>query len=73
MRNIGEENWPERTRLIKSHGDDLSYIVTTDNLGSVKPGQAVDVTVQVTAPDNIKKYCSFFRLAFGEEENRFGQ
>jgi hypothetical protein len=70
LRNDGEQAWPQDTRLSFVGGDKLSeqdYVL----VGSVAPGQSIDVAVDLTAPTSEGKYVSFFRPTL-YDGSRFG-
>ena len=71
LRNNGETEWPEDSLFIQTNGDDMkasSYIVPSP----VKPNQEVTIRLELEAPNLPGKYCSFFRLVYGDNQ-RFGQ
>jgi hypothetical protein len=65
FRNNGETEWPEGTLFIQTNGDDLqanSVFVTK----TVKPGEEIDVQMELIAPQLAGKYCAFFRFVHGD-------
>ena len=71
LRNNGETEWPEDTLFIQTNGDEMratSQIVP----GPVKPNQEVTIRMELESPILPGKYCSFFRLVYGDNQ-RFGQ
>jgi hypothetical protein len=73
FRNNGEFDWPEDTVFIQTNGDDLKakpmpYKVA----GPVRPGQEIDIDLEIIAPVLPGKYCAFFRFAYADNQ-RFGQ
>ena len=71
FRNGGDQDWPEDTLFIQTNGDDFKAEPQSINK-IVKPGQEVEVTVQMEAPQAPGNYISFFRFVHGDN-NRFGQ
>lgn len=63
LRNSGSCTWTSGYRLIFSHGDRMNApdeVVLTG--GTVAPGQTVDVSVNLTAPNTAGTYKGEFRL-----------
>jgi len=71
FRNEGEQDWPEDTVFIQTNGD-LLKVETFSVKGPVKPGQEVDVWLEMKAPILPGRYCAYFRFQHGENQ-RFGQ
>ena len=69
MRNEGTCNWPADTQLIFVGGDNLSEVNSVP-VPSIKPGDEVDISVQMKAPSRPGRYTSFWRLS--SDSNRFG-
>jgi hypothetical protein len=63
LKNIGSCPWTSGYRLVFDHGDRMGapdeVIFTT---GVVNPGNKVDITVALTAPDEPGTYQGFFKL-----------
>jgi hypothetical protein len=71
FRNNGETVWPEGSLFIQTNGDDLQAS-SVFILQTVNPGEEVDVSMDLTAPELPGKYCAFFRFVHGDNQ-RFGQ
>lgn len=71
FRNGGEFEWPEDTLFIQTNGDDFKASPKSINR-VVKPGEEIDVSVEMEAPKIAGNYISFFRFVHGDN-NRFGQ
>jgi len=70
MRNEGTVAWPENTRLAYVGGDKVSPVEAV-TVPSVKPGEEVDIAVDVVAPARPGRYVSYWRLCL-PDGNRFG-
>lgn len=71
IRNTGSVAWPEQTVLTYVGGDSLSE-ARSALVGSVPEGGEVNISVQMTAPQEAGRYQSFWRLS-GPDGVRFGQ
>lgn len=71
FRNGGDVEWPEDTMFIQTNGDDFQAL-PQQIVGTIKPNQEVDVTVNMKAPNAPGNYIAFFRFVCGDN-NRFGQ
>ena len=71
FRNGGEQDWPEDTLFIQTNGDDFKAAPKSISR-LVKPGQEIEVSVDMEAPKIAGNYISFFRFVHGDN-NRFGQ
>jgi hypothetical protein len=70
FRNGGDATWPEDTLFIQTNGDDFN--ASPFNVkGPVKPGQEVDISIEMSAPKQAGNYIAFFRFVHGDN-NRFG-
>lgn len=77
LRNEGSQPWPVGTVLLKVGGDDLGSSNTrVVSCQPLRPGQELEVSMDMAAPDALGRYTSYFRLAvptgFGEFK-KFGQ
>ncbi len=61
MRNSGSADWPEGTVLAFASGDELSAEAEVE-VGAVKSGEEVDISVDMTAPDGDGSYKSVWEL-----------
>jgi len=71
LRNEGTTEWPSDTQLVFVGGDSLSVVVSVP-VKAAKPGEEVDVTVDMITPKNGGRFTSFWRLATADGL-RFGQ
>jgi hypothetical protein len=73
IRNDGPQSWPEGCFLVNAGGDTL---FSNDELrvpvASVNPGEEVDLSATLTAPDASGRHVGYFRLQ-DAEGNWFGQ
>jgi len=70
MRNEGNSNWPNGCQLTYVGGD----LLTTQNsvaVSSVKPGEEIDISVDMITPVKAGRYTSFWRLT-APEGTKFG-
>ena len=63
LRNIGSCPWTTDYSLIYAGGDDLGGPLSTPLPSTVVPGQTVDVSVVLTAPETLGTYRSDFLLS----------
>jgi len=77
FRNDSELAWNRGTVLLflPRNSDDLNSPakVTIPHEGEVKPGQEVDISVDLTAPMQAGRYIAYYRLFDPVEAQRFGQ
>lgn len=71
FRNEGETAWPHDAVLSYTNGDDFKA-VSQPVLGTVNPGDQIDIGLKMQAPQLPGKYCAFFRFVYGDNL-RFGQ
>ena len=72
IRNDGNQVWPP-TVCISSAGGDLLSFEDAQPVDAIKPNEEIDITVQLTAPVNIGRYVSYFRLRTSPNGQFFGQ
>jgi hypothetical protein len=63
LRNIGTCPWTTNYSLIFAGGDDLGGALSVPLTSSVVPGQTVDITVPLTAPETLGTYRADYLLA----------
>ena len=71
FRNTGEGVWPDDALFMQTNGDNMEaapFVVK----GPVRPGQEVEVSMELKAPKLPGKYCAFFRFVYSDNL-RFGQ
>lgn len=75
LRNSGETQWPESTRLIFVGGDSMNGPMDGVSVPALSPGEEVNVSVDFQVPAPAGRYVGYWRLAHYETErpNRFGQ
>ncbi len=61
LRNSGAEPWPETTRLVFTGGAELAAVQDVE-VGAVEPGATVDISVDMTAPQEDGSYKSNWAL-----------
>ena len=67
VRNAGESNWPADTTLIFAQGEQMTDLGTID-VGEVAPGDEIDISVEMTTPDQDGVFKSQWALqAAGEQ------
>lgn len=71
FRNNGENEWPEDTMFIQTNGDELGAQPFAVN-GPVRPGDEIEIKMELVAPSLPGKYTAFFRFVHGDNQ-RFGQ
>jgi len=71
LRNEGSLAWPEGTRLLFVGGDKLSNLDFVP-VPMVKPGEEVDIAVDMKSPISQGRYVSYWRLS-QPDGSRFGQ
>lgn len=62
LRNVGSCAWTTGYTLIFDHGDRMGAPVDVNLPHTVAPGEAVDLSVALTAPDTAGTYKAYFRL-----------
>lgn len=74
MRNDGQSTWPEGVTLTFSSGDLLaaSQNDLTIAVAPLKPGEEVDISVNLLIPESSGRHVTYFRLRT-KEGNIFGQ
>jgi len=72
IRNDGNQVWPS-TVCISSAGGDLLSFEDAQPVEAIQPNQEIDITVQLSAPVNIGRYVSYFRLRTSPNGQFFGQ
>lgn len=75
FRNEGEMAWPEGTALVfLAHGnsDRLGTMERVELSHPAQPGEEVEVSVEMTAPEKPGRYASFWKLAY-PSGRKFGQ
>jgi len=71
VRNEGNTAWPEDTHLVFVGGDLLSNIQSVA-VPSIKPGEEIDIAVDMITPSKPGRYISYWRLSQADG-SRFGQ
>ncbi|MEA2008861.1 MAG: NBR1-Ig-like domain-containing protein [Chloroflexota bacterium] len=69
LENTGSNTWTSEYSLVFDHGDLMGASTTiqfTD--GEVKPGETIDVSVELTAPDTLGFYQGFWTLRNADDE-----
>eukprot|EP01114_Cavostelium_apophysatum_P005578 TRINITY_DN1676_c0_g1_i1.p1 TRINITY_DN1676_c0_g1~~TRINITY_DN1676_c0_g1_i1.p1 ORF type:complete len:437 (-),score=85.77 TRINITY_DN1676_c0_g1_i1:26-1336(-) len=66
MKNTGTTRWPEDIRLVNTEGQPLGPISSV-LVASASPGEEIDISVELIAPQEEGRYVSYWRLA---DENR---
>jgi hypothetical protein len=67
VRNAGTVDWPADTNLIFIEGEQMSDIDTV-NVGEVAAGEEVDISIEMTAPDQDGAFRSQWILQAGERQ-----
>jgi len=65
MRNAGSEDWPENTKLVFASGERMAEVSEVE-IGAVKTGANVDISVEMTAPNADGSYRSTWRIQVGD-------
>jgi len=66
MRNAGGTDWPENTALVFVSGERMTTDVTRVEIGEVKAGANVDISVEMVAPNADGSYRSTWRIQAGD-------
>jgi len=69
LRNDGDLAWPAAAGLVFVKGDVL-HQDPVQHVGSVEPGQEVDVSIALTAPAVAGRFISYWRLSADAESER---
>ena len=75
LKNVGECPWPRGTRLLHVGGDKLtetSSVLVNDGR-QVQPGDEICIAVEMTAPEDLGRHISYWRLTGPLGRKRFGQ
>lgn len=64
LRNSGTEDWPEDTVLVFASGDDMGKVKEVE-VGAIKSGADVDLSVDMVAPGEDGRYRSAWELRTG--------
>jgi len=63
LKNTGSCTWTSGYDIVFDHGDGMGVSASTQlTNGTVKPGDEVDISVKLTAPDTPGTYQGFFKL-----------
>merc|ERR1719502_1853343 len=77
LKNSGEVAWPAGTRMLFVGGDqmtsEMSVPLSRDGQVVVKPGEEVDVAVEMIAPTDLGRYLGYWRLVGPNGRRKFGQ
>ncbi|HIE57695.1 MAG TPA: hypothetical protein EYP88_05640 [Anaerolineales bacterium] len=67
LKNVGTCTWDSGYDLVFDSGDQMSAPASQQlTTGTVAPGQEIDVSVTLTAPDDPGKYRAYFKLRNGD-------
>ena len=72
VRNVGSEAWPENTVLAFGSGSQMTDAAEVE-VGEVEPGDEVDVSVELTAPEEDGSYTGGWTLKVGNTNVPGGQ
>jgi len=72
MKNAGSEAWPAGCKLVHLGGDALGASASVNVEFGIAAGTEVNIAVQMTAPAQVGRFSSYWRLE-DAEGNRFGQ
>jgi hypothetical protein len=74
LRNDGLTAWPNDTKLIFVSGSPEIRLKSNEGVkvGAILPGQETVVSVDMTSPDRIGRFASYFRLVDGSNLDQFG-
>lgn len=77
FRNEGTAAWSRGTQLLHlpKNSDNLGgpAVVPLPDGGELRPGQEIDVAVDLTAPTKPGRYIAYYRLYDAQRDKRFGQ
>jgi len=75
LKNTGEVPWPPGTQILFVGGDQMSSALTVplSRQGPVAPGEEVDVTVDLVAPQEHGRYVGYWRLTGPMGRKKWGQ
>ena len=72
IRNDGDVAWPAQSVPTFSGGDVLEHVVVTSEVPSADPGEEVDISVAIIAPEAEGRYVIYFRICTPQGQ-LFGQ
>ena len=62
LKNVGTCSWTTSYAIVFSGGDSMDGPATQALVGNVNPGQTVDISVDLTAPDSDDDYKGYWKL-----------